>query len=285
MADPEANVGDIDQATRTLYASDPFSNTVSCDQHRGLQRHAYVRVRPSRADDHRRSRPRSPGAGLGYPDRLRALGTAANKVAVVNAATCNAQDSSGCGQTPGVVKVGKGTFVLAVSAATDTIYAPSTGAPAFNGHTVAVINGAACNATDHSGCGHLAATVKVGRVPLGVAVNDRTHTVYVANNTLGETPGRGLGHQRRDLQRLRHLGLCGPHAHRPGRPVAQQHRGGPPHRHHVHHRREQRRRLGAAWREVPRRDDTRLPRRRDPSKRSVPFPSASARTQEPTAST
>ena len=117
------------------------------------------------------------------------FGTAANRVAVVNAATCNARDTSGCGQAPGIVKVGKGTFVLAVSRATDTIYAPSTGAPAFNGHTVAVINGAACNATDHSGCGHLAATVKVGLVPTDAAVNDRTHTVYVANNTLGQTPG------------------------------------------------------------------------------------------------
>jgi len=52
-----------------------------------------------------------------------------------------------------------------------------------------VINGAACNATRHSGCGHLAATVRVGVAPVGVAVNDRTHTVYVANNTLGNTPG------------------------------------------------------------------------------------------------
>jgi DNA-binding beta-propeller fold protein YncE len=29
MADPQANVGDIDQATHTFYASDPFSDTVS----------------------------------------------------------------------------------------------------------------------------------------------------------------------------------------------------------------------------------------------------------------
>jgi DNA-binding beta-propeller fold protein YncE len=76
-----------------------------------------------------------------------------------------------------------------VSVKTDTVYAPSTGAPTFNGHTVAVINGATCNGTNHSGCGHLAATVNVGLAPLGVAVNDRTHTVYVTNNTLGDTPG------------------------------------------------------------------------------------------------
>jgi len=189
MADPQANVGDIDQATHTLYASDPFSDTVSI-----------IDTATCNAA-HTAGCPKAPptvavGLGPGPPALDPAtktlyvpFGTAANRVAVVNAATCNARDTSGCGQAPGVVKVGKGTFVLAVSRATDTIYAPSTGAPAFNGHTVAVINGAACNATDHSGCGHLAATVKVGLVPTDAAVNDRTHTVYVANNTLGQTPG------------------------------------------------------------------------------------------------
>jgi hypothetical protein len=66
---------------------------------------------------------------------------------VVNAATCNAIRSSGCGQTPAVVKVGDGTAVLAVSTKTDTIYAPSSGASSFSGHTMSVINGAACNGT------------------------------------------------------------------------------------------------------------------------------------------
>ena len=189
MADPQANVGDIDQATHTFYASDPFSDTVSI-----------IDTATCNAA-HTAGCPSAPptvavGPGPGPPALDPAtktlyvpFGTAANRVAVVNAATCNARDTSGCSQAPGIVKVGKGTFVLAVSDATDTIYAPSTGAPAFNGHTVAVINGAACNATDHSGCRHLAATVKVGLVPFGVAVNDRTRTVYVANNTLGDTPG------------------------------------------------------------------------------------------------
>jgi DNA-binding beta-propeller fold protein YncE len=108
----------------------------------------------------------------------------ANKVAVVNAATCNATDTSGCGQAPAVVNVGTGTAILAVSAATDTIYGPASGADA-----VAVINGATCNGTDHSGCGHLAATVKAGAGPFGAAVSDRTHTLYVANNANGDSPG------------------------------------------------------------------------------------------------
>ena len=52
-----------------------------------------------------------------------------------------------------------------------------------------MINGATCNGTDHSGCGHLAATAKVGIDPFGAAVNDHTHTVYVTNNADGDSPG------------------------------------------------------------------------------------------------
>ena len=110
--------------------------------------------------------------------------TTADRVAVVNAATCNAETTSGCGQAPATVKVGPGTSVLAVSAQTDTIYAPS-----YPGNAVAVINGATCNGTDHSGCGHLAATAKVGSGPYGAAVSDRTHTLYVANNANGNALG------------------------------------------------------------------------------------------------
>jgi DNA-binding beta-propeller fold protein YncE len=191
MKDPQANVrvGSIDEATHTLYASDPFSNTVSV-----------INTAACNATHTAGCANAAPtitiGPGPGPPVLDPATGTlyipygnAANRVAVVNAATCNAQHTSGCGQVPAVVTVGKGTFDLAVSVKTDTVYAPSTGAPAFNGHTVAVINGATCNATNHSGCGHLAATVHVGLAPLGVAVNDQTHTVYVTNNTLGGTPG------------------------------------------------------------------------------------------------
>jgi DNA-binding beta-propeller fold protein YncE len=191
MAHTQANVGvgSIDQATHTLYAADPFSGTVSV-----------INTAACNATHTAGCAKAAPTITIGpFPgppvlDRAtRTLyvpyGNAANRVAVVNAATCNAQRTSGCGQAPAVVTVGKGTFDLAVSVKTDTVYAPSTGAPAFNGHTVAVINGATCNGTNHSGCGHLAATVNVGLAPIGVAVNDQTDTVYVTNNTLGDTPG------------------------------------------------------------------------------------------------
>jgi DNA-binding beta-propeller fold protein YncE len=192
MAHPFANVGAIDPATHTLYAADPASGTISvintatcnathttgCAQHPST-----VTIGPG---------PGSPVLNPATKTIYVPFGTAANRVAVVNAATCNAQHTSRCGQAPGVAKAGQGTFVLAVSAATDTVYGPNAGSAASgfsDGDTVSVINGAACNATNHSGCGHLAATVKVGLNPQGAAINDRTHTVYVANNALGDQPG------------------------------------------------------------------------------------------------
>lgn len=191
MKDPQANVrvGSIDEATHTLYASDPFSNTTSV-----INTAACNATHTAGCAKAAPTITIGPGPGPPVLDpATRTLyvpyGNAANRVAVVNAATCNARHTSGCGQAPAVVTVGNGTFDLAVSVKTNTVYAPSTGAPAFNGHTVAVINGATCNGSNHSGCGHLAATVNVGLAPVGVAVNDQTHTVYVTNNTLGDTPG------------------------------------------------------------------------------------------------
>ncbi len=185
VPDPAANVGAIDEATHTLYAADESpsgtvavidtatcnaEHTSGCGQHPPM-----IKVGAF---------PNPPVLNPATRTVYVSYGTTGNRVAVINAATCNAEDTSGCGQTRPVVKVGQGTFGLAVSTATDTIYAPS-GAD----NTVAVINGATCNGTSHSGCGHLAATAKVGIDPFGAAVNDRTHTVYVANNAGGDSPG------------------------------------------------------------------------------------------------
>jgi DNA-binding beta-propeller fold protein YncE len=192
MAHPFANIGTVDDTTHTLYASDTLSNTVSV-----------INTATCNAEDTSGCTRTSPvitvGPGPG-PPALNAVtrtlyvpnGASGDRVAVVNAATCNATDTSGCGQAPAMVKVGQCTFTLAVSAATDTVYAPSAGSVASSctdGDTVSVINGAACNGTDHSGCGHLAATVKAGLRPIGVAVNDQTHSVYVINNANGDLPG------------------------------------------------------------------------------------------------
>ena len=189
MPDPEANVGAIDDTTHTLYASDESQsgtvaviNTATCnaaDTTGCAQPPTMIGIGAF---------PAQPVLNPGTHTMYVSYGLNGNKVAVVNAATCNATDTTGCGQAPAVVKVGLFTFALAVSAATDTVYAPAPGA-GFSGDTVAVINGATCNGTDHSGCGHLAATAKAGLGPTGIAVDDQTHTVYVANNADGDAPG------------------------------------------------------------------------------------------------
>ena len=189
MAHPQANVGTVNRATHTLYAADPLAGTVSV-----INTASCNATDTSGCADHPATVtigrfPNTPVINTATQTMYVAFGSMGNRVAVVNTATCNAAHTTGCGQTPAVAKVGKGTFNLAVSAATNTIYAANSGLMNFNGDTVSVINGATCDATSHSGCGHLAATAKVGLGPAGITVNDRTHTVYVANNANGDSPG------------------------------------------------------------------------------------------------
>ena len=256
MPHPQANVGGIDLATHTLYAADPFSdkvavidttacnavNTSGCSAAPAL-----ITVGPN---------PGPPGLNpvtktLYVPD-----GPAFNQVAVINAATCNATDTSGCGQTPAQVSVAKGTFALAVSPAANTVYASATGLPkpgiTFSGKTIAVINGAACNGTDHSGCGHPAATIGAGRAPFGLSVDDHTHTMYAAINTSGGFPGSVAvintatcnGSHTARLSRAVPAHADGCHAD----PHGTRHRHGNPLRHRRHQRRGDRAAHGALQR-------------------------------------
>jgi DNA-binding beta-propeller fold protein YncE len=189
MPDPMAAMGAIDDATHTLYAAESFRTTV-----------AVINIANCNAIDtagcsgqawliHVGAAPGSPVLNTASRTLYLPFGTASDEIAVVNAATCNAEDISGCGQKPGVVNVGPGTKSLAVSMRTDTIYAPSPGVPFATGTTMSVISGATCNGTDHLGCGKVAATVTVGLGPYGVAVDDATNTVYVANNQGSSAPG------------------------------------------------------------------------------------------------
>ena len=192
MTSLQANVGAIDQATHTLYASNPLSdtaaviNTAACN----ASHTAGCALHPPTVKIG--AFPGPPAIDTATQTFYVPFGNSANRVAVVNAATCNATDTSGCGQAPAIVKVGQGTFNLAVNAATDTVYGSNGGSAASDftdGNTVSVINGATCNASDHSGCGHLAATATVGAQPAGIAVDEHTNTIYVANNADGDSPG------------------------------------------------------------------------------------------------
>ena len=188
MGHPAAAVGAIDGSTHTLYASDSGGNV------------SVVNTAICNATDTAGCAGPWPSINIGTspgPSVLNSVtdtlyvpfGSTADEIAVVNAAACNAEVMSGCGQSPGTIPVPAGTFVLGLSTQTNTVYAPNSGLAAPWGDTVSVIAGATCNGTDLSGCGHVAATITVGLFPDGVAVDDATNTVYVANNRDGDQPG------------------------------------------------------------------------------------------------
>ncbi len=103
-----------------------------------------------------------------------------DSVYVINGATCDAATTTGCGQTPATITAGFNPWGIAVDQATDTIYTANIGDGEQPG-TVSVINGAACDGTDHSGCGQAPATVAAGFGAIAVAIDPATNTVYVAN--------------------------------------------------------------------------------------------------------
>jgi len=107
-----------------------------------------------------------------------------NTVSVINGATCDAGDTSGCSQKPATVAVGAFGDAVAVDPVTNTVFVTNQAA---RPGTVSVIDGNSCNGSHPQGCAHQPlATVTVGGGPSGIAVNPVTGTVYVANT--GQTP-------------------------------------------------------------------------------------------------
>jgi YVTN family beta-propeller protein len=169
----------VNQATDTVYVANAGSNTISvingatCNgtHHSGCgQAPATISAR---------------GVGFGLAvnqatDTLYAGMVGHDTLAVFNAATCNATTTSGCGQKPVTVKVGSFPEAVAVDQGTDTVYVANNAnsdAPA----SVSVINGATCNGTQHSGCGHAPATAPAGRGAFGIAVDRAAGKVIVAS--------------------------------------------------------------------------------------------------------
>jgi YVTN family beta-propeller protein len=111
-------------------------------------------------------------------------------ISVINGATCNAVDASGCGAPLAKIADSAGPTALAVDQLTDTVYVANFGPHQIgSGHTVSVINGATCNSHQTGGCNQTPATTGVGPAPTGVAVDPATDTVYVSNGGLISTQG------------------------------------------------------------------------------------------------
>jgi YVTN family beta-propeller protein len=175
----------VDQAAGTVYVVNSGSGTVSV-----------INAATCNAHQHSGCGQTPPTITVGSgPDGVavdQATGTVyvansgSGTVSVINAATCNAHQHSGCGQTPPTIIVGSGPEGIAVNDTTDTVYVTNLGN--FSGDTVSVINAATCNGTQHSGCGQTPARVTVGPAPWGIAVNQASNTIYVANNNGGDGP-------------------------------------------------------------------------------------------------
>jgi DNA-binding beta-propeller fold protein YncE len=116
-----------------------------------------------------------------------AVGDYPATVSVINGATCNGTDHSGCGQTPATTAVGFGAIFTVLDTATHQVYVTN-----LADTSVSVINGATCNATDHTGCGRTPAEDAVGNYPYGIAVDAAVGTAYVSNldNTVSVIPLR-----------------------------------------------------------------------------------------------
>ena len=100
----------------------------------------------------------------------------AETVSVIDGNSCNATKVGGCRRRPVTVNVGETPGGIALDARTNTIYV--TGESTSD---VAVIDGKICNARVKSGCRRKPVRVRAGAGARGIAVNEVTHTVYVAN--------------------------------------------------------------------------------------------------------
>ena len=123
-------------------------------------------------------------------------------ISVFNGATCNATTTLGCDQTPATLDVGdsgggSSALNIATNPRTNTVYATNLVANTipFTGNSVYVIDGATCDAQNTTGCDQLPATVTISpnpplaSNPTGIAVDERTNTIYTANLADGEHAG------------------------------------------------------------------------------------------------
>ena len=226
---------------------------------RDLPRRGSGRLRPGRGD---------PDAGIRWPNvgavddathTLYAADPTAGTVAVINTATCNARNTTGCAQHPPAIRIGTSPNVPVINTATQTLYV-SYGS---NANRVAVVNAATCNATHTSGCGQTPAVVKVGAGTAVLARQHRDRHRLRAELRVVLQRRHGVGDQRRDLQRHQPLRLRAPGRDREGRVRPVRGRGERPHPHRLR-RQQRRRRLARDGVGHQRRDLQRHPHRRVP---------------------
>jgi DNA-binding beta-propeller fold protein YncE len=113
--------------------------------------------------------------------------TPEHSVYEIDGPTCDAANTTGCGNTPDTISVGTDPVYgdanpngVVVDSATDTIYV----ADIYNGEgpgKVSVINGAICDSLNHSGCGQTPSVAPAGFGAVELALDPTTNQVYTTN--------------------------------------------------------------------------------------------------------
>ena len=168
----------VDEATHTIYVANSSSNSVSVLDGTTHRVRATVSVGPA---------PFAVAVNE-VTDSVYVTDLGAPTVSVINGATCNASVTTGCRRKPMSVNVGDTPGGVALNARTNTIYV--TGEASSD---VSVIDGTTCNARITRGCRKQPVRILAGPGARGIAVNEATDTVYVANtaaNTVSVIDGR-----------------------------------------------------------------------------------------------
>ena len=115
-----------------------------------------------------------------YATDTEGCGGRGEKVFVFDGSTCGAAGHSGCGLPLADVAAGLNPIGLAVDPLTDTVYAALL-ANGEHASSVAVIDGARCNASNTSGCPRAPALAPTVFGSVGVTIDPVRHLVYVTN--------------------------------------------------------------------------------------------------------
>jgi YVTN family beta-propeller protein len=165
----------VDDRTHTVYVANGGSNTVSVIDGRRCNASSTAGCRRVRASVRVGPVPFTlavnPATSSVYVTDL-----GAHTVSVIDGRTCNAAVTRGCGRRPVEVNVGETPGGIAVNTRTNTVYV--TGESSSD---VSVIDGRGCNAMIRSGCTRRPVRVRAGAGARGIAVDEATDTVYVAN--------------------------------------------------------------------------------------------------------
>jgi YVTN family beta-propeller protein len=104
-------------------------------------------------------------------------------ISMVDTLTCNAVVTTGCRVSQPTAPVGAGPDGLSVDPSSHTLYV-SNGAD----NTVSVIDTTTCNANAATTCRSNAPTVALPSTPLGSALDEGTHTLFVPTYSLAQVP-------------------------------------------------------------------------------------------------